>query len=75
MFVFTVFMFIWFSPSFFVFVRRNQKGNLVFKMTRGEDAHLTLVAIPLRVNVNNSILFAVTNIREKIAEFLILWDL
>ena len=51
----TVFVFIRFSLPSFVCVRRNQPDNLAFRMTKVEDTHLTLEAIPFYVGVNNSL--------------------
>ena len=53
----TVFMFIRFSPSSFVCVRRNQLGNPAFRATIVEDTHLTLAAFPFSVGVNNAVFF------------------
>ena len=53
----TVFVFLLFSPSSFVCVRRTQPGNLTFTTTGIEDTHLTLAVIPFQVGVNNSFIF------------------
>ena len=58
-------MFICFSPSFFVCVRRNQSFNLVFRMTEVEDTHLTLAVILFQVRVNNSLDFLPLQTYEK----------
>ena len=57
------------SHRFFVCMRR-KRTNLTFKTTIIEDTHLTLASIPFKVEANNSLIFfAITNIREKFAEF------
>ena len=48
----------------------NKNGNFYkgteFRTTIIEDTHLTLAAIPFKVEANNSLIcFAITNIREK----------
>ena len=48
-----------------LFSRRNQKGNLAFSTTKAEDTHLTLAAIPFQAGVNNTLIFAITNMRGK----------
>ena len=40
------FLFLFISHRHLLFVRRNQQGNLAFRMTRAEDTHLTLASIP-----------------------------
>ena len=72
----TVFVFILFSPSSFVCVRRNQLSKLAFKTTRVKDTQLTLATIPFQVGVNNSLLFLTLQTYEKkFAEFPFLQDL
>ena len=44
------------------------QGNSAFKTIIIEDTHLTLGAIPFKVEANNSNFFVITNVREKICQ-------
>ena len=61
-----------FSPAISACAASNQ-ANLKFKTTIIEDALLTLVGIPFKVEVNNSLIFlSLQTYEKKIAEFLFL---
>ena len=57
------------ASDFFVpcrlFLRRNQSSNSAFTTTVVEDTHLTLAAIPFKVEANNSLIFLLLQTYEK----------
>ena len=55
-----------FSPYFFFACAASNRATLAFKTIIIEDTHLTLIGILSKVEANNSLFFAITNIREKI---------
>ena len=49
-------------------MRRNKPGNLAFRTTIVEDTHLTLAAIPFKVEAN-ALIFRYYKHEKKFAEF------
>ena len=55
-----------FLTVFFVCVRRKTPDKLAFRTTTIDDTHLTPVAIPFKVEANNSLIFLPLQTYEKI---------
>ena len=59
-----------FSPSFLFACAESNRATLAFKTTIKNDAHLTLIGIPSKVEANNSLIFLPLQTYEKrFAEF------
>ena len=65
-----------FLLSFLFACTATNRGNLAFKMTIIEDTHLTLAAIPFKVEANNSLIFLpLQTYEKKFAKFPFLFSL